>query len=138
MISVPVMSLGIRSGVNWMRWNFRCNAWASVEMVSVFAKPGTPIVRQFPRAKMQISICSIISSCPMMTLCTSLTSASRAWATRRTASSGLIWGAAAGMEILECDVRRLSLRERCAAFAERKATIWDHEQISSEKRIPLL
>ena len=28
MISVPVMSLGIRSGVNWMRLNFRCRARA--------------------------------------------------------------------------------------------------------------
>ena len=43
MISVPVMSLGIRSGVNWMRLNFRCRAWARVETVSVLASPGTPI-----------------------------------------------------------------------------------------------
>ena len=48
MISVPVMSLGIRSGVNWMRLNFRCRAWARVETVSVLASPGTPIVRQWP------------------------------------------------------------------------------------------
>ena len=54
MISVPVMSLGIRSGVNWMRVNFMCRAWARVETVSVLASPGTPIVRQWPRAKMQI------------------------------------------------------------------------------------
>ena len=62
MISVPVMSLGIRSGVNWIRLNRIARAWAIVEMVSVLARPGTPIVRQLPRANMQISICSIISS----------------------------------------------------------------------------
>ena len=28
MISVPVMSLGIRSGVNWIRVNRSCSAWA--------------------------------------------------------------------------------------------------------------
>ena len=33
MISVPVMSLGIRSGVNWMRLNFRCSARARVATV---------------------------------------------------------------------------------------------------------
>ena len=76
-----------------------CSAWASVETVSVLASPGTPIVRQCPRAKMQISICSIISSWPMMTLWTSPTSASRAWATRRTASSGVIWGVFADMPV---------------------------------------
>ena len=39
MISVPVMSLGIRSGVNWMRLNFRCNACASVEIGQRFGQP---------------------------------------------------------------------------------------------------
>ena len=68
MISVPVMSLGIRSGVNWMRLNFRCRARARVDTVSVLASPGTPIVRQWPRANRQISISSIICSWPMMTL----------------------------------------------------------------------
>ena len=76
MISVPVMSLGIRSGVNWMRLNRIARAWEMVEIVSVFASPGTPIVRQCPRANMQTSICSIISSWPMMILCTSCTRAS--------------------------------------------------------------
>ena len=50
MISVPVMSLGIRSGVNWIRLKFMASAWASVEMVRVLASPGTPMVRQWPRA----------------------------------------------------------------------------------------
>ena len=40
MMSVPVMSDGIRSGVNWMRVNFRSSTLASVAMSSVFASPG--------------------------------------------------------------------------------------------------
>jgi hypothetical protein len=39
MISVPVMSLGIRSGVNWMRVNFMCRAWARVETVKRLGQP---------------------------------------------------------------------------------------------------
>ena len=39
MISVPVMSLGIRSGVNWMRMKFRCSAWANVETVERLGQP---------------------------------------------------------------------------------------------------
>ena len=37
-MSVPVMSLGIRSGVNWMRENLRSSTCAIVWMSSVFAK----------------------------------------------------------------------------------------------------
>ncbi len=40
MMSVPVMSDGIRSGVNWMRLNLRSSTWASVRISSVFARPG--------------------------------------------------------------------------------------------------
>ena len=43
--SVPVMSLGIRSGVNWIRRKLICMAWARVEIRSVFARPGTPTSR---------------------------------------------------------------------------------------------
>jgi hypothetical protein len=45
------MSDGMRSGVNWMRWNDRLSVSASVEMSSVLARPGTPTNRQWPRAK---------------------------------------------------------------------------------------
>ena len=38
--SVPVMSVGMRSGVNWIRLNLRSSASASVEMRSVLASPG--------------------------------------------------------------------------------------------------
>ena len=39
---VPVMSAGIRSGVNWMRLNSAPRTWASVRTSSVLATPGTP------------------------------------------------------------------------------------------------
>jgi hypothetical protein len=42
MMSVPVMSDGIRSGVNWMRLNLRSSTRASEWMSSVLASPGTP------------------------------------------------------------------------------------------------
>src|SRR2546426_354560 len=37
MISVPVMSAGIKSGVNWMRLKFRCSTWATVAIKCVLA-----------------------------------------------------------------------------------------------------
>ena len=46
--SVPVMSEGMRSGVNWMRENFRSRTWAMVWMSSVLARPGTPMSRLLP------------------------------------------------------------------------------------------
>ncbi len=39
---VPMMSAGIRSGVNWMRLNSRSSASASVRTSSVLPRPGTP------------------------------------------------------------------------------------------------
>ena len=46
MMSVPVTSVGIRSGVNWMRLNDKPSAEASVRTNSVFAVPGMPVIRQ--------------------------------------------------------------------------------------------
>ena len=50
-MSVPVMSEGIRSGVNWMRRNDRLEILATVLTSSVLARPGTPTSRTCPRAK---------------------------------------------------------------------------------------
>ncbi len=50
-ISVPVMSEGIKSGVNWMRLNVRSRISASVLISSVLARPGTPVIRQCPPVK---------------------------------------------------------------------------------------
>ena len=78
MISVPVMSEGIRSGVNWMRLNSRSMAWAMVRTISVLARPGTPIIRQWPRANRAISSSSTTCSWPTMTLAISSLSFLRA------------------------------------------------------------
>ena len=64
--SVPVMSLGIRSGVNWMRWNDRFSVSASVEINSVLASPGTPTNSVWPRANSATSSCSTTRFWPMM------------------------------------------------------------------------
>ena len=42
MMFVPMMSAGIRSGVNWMRLKSRSSASASVRTSSVLPRPGTP------------------------------------------------------------------------------------------------
>jgi hypothetical protein len=49
--SVPVMSLGIRSGVNWIRLKLQVSARASVEISSVLASPGTPDEQRVPAAE---------------------------------------------------------------------------------------
>ncbi len=56
MTSVPVMSAGMRSGVNWMRLKCRLRVRAIVEMSSVLARPGTPTTTAWPRQKMAMSI----------------------------------------------------------------------------------
>ncbi len=42
MMSMPVMSDGIRSGVNWMRRNSRSSVRARVRAIRVLPSPGTP------------------------------------------------------------------------------------------------
>ena len=66
--SVPVMSDGIRSGVNWMRLKLRSSTSASVLISSVLARPGTPVIRQCPPVNSAVSTRSITSSWPTMTL----------------------------------------------------------------------
>ena len=67
MMSVPVMSEGIRSGVNWMRLNSRPSVCEMVRTISVFAVPGKPVIRQWPPTNSEIRIWSSTSSCPTMT-----------------------------------------------------------------------
>src|SRR4029079_13505582 len=70
-ISVPVMSLGTRSGVNWIRWKSRCTASASERTMSVFARPGTPTSSACPPAMSDIRISSSTVPWPTMRRCTS-------------------------------------------------------------------
>ena len=44
------MSAGIRSGVNWMRFQSRPSTMPSVSTSLVLARPGTPISRPWPPA----------------------------------------------------------------------------------------
>ena len=50
----PVTSLGIRSGVNWMRLNVAPSTCASVRTSSVLPRPGTPSTSTWPPASTAI------------------------------------------------------------------------------------
>ena len=65
--SEPVMSVGIRSGVNWMRLVSSPSTMPSVSTSLVLARPGTPIRRPWPPASRVTSVCSITSSWPKIT-----------------------------------------------------------------------
>src|SRR5262249_26675383 len=65
--SVPVMSEGIRSGVNWMRLKASDSDRDSVLIISVLASPGTPSRMQWPRLKRAMSSSSMTWSWPTMT-----------------------------------------------------------------------
>ena len=77
MMSVPVMSDGIRSGVNWMRENFRSSTSAIVRMSSVLARPGTPTMRLLPPTSSVSSTCSMTADWPTMILPSSASIRSR-------------------------------------------------------------
>ncbi len=62
MMFVPMMSEGIRSGVNCTRENFRFTASASVRTSIVLPRPGTPSSNTCPAAKNATSTPSMISS----------------------------------------------------------------------------
>ena len=69
-ISEPKISLGIKSGVNWMRLKLRPSAFATVCTISVFASPGTPTSKTCPPEKIAQMISSTTCSCPTITFCT--------------------------------------------------------------------
>src|SRR5882672_12540409 len=73
---VPTRSAGTRSGVNWMRLNSPEIACATVFTASVFARPGTPSTRRWPRASSATTIRSSRWSCPTMTFLISKSSRS--------------------------------------------------------------
>src|SRR5690606_32172122 len=62
-----MMSLGIRSGVNWMRRKSSASASPSERTSRVLPSPGTPSSRQWPPASRPISNCSTTSPWPTMT-----------------------------------------------------------------------
>ena len=67
MMSVPVISEGIRSGVNWMRLKMSPRVCAMVRTSSVLAVPGRPVMRQCPPTNSEIMTCSSTSSWPTIT-----------------------------------------------------------------------
>ena len=61
---VPVMSAGIRSGVNWMREKVRPRISPRLRTISVLPNPGTPSSRQWPPHTSAMKTCSINASWP--------------------------------------------------------------------------
>ncbi len=59
---VPTMSLGMRSGVNWIRLNEPPTSWAIVRARSVFAVPGTPSMSTCPPRQSARNESVIVSS----------------------------------------------------------------------------
>ncbi len=55
-ISVPVISEGMRSGVNCTRLKLRSNASPRLRTINVLANPGTPNSRQCPRESNAVNI----------------------------------------------------------------------------------
>jgi hypothetical protein len=67
--SVPVMSPGIRSGVNWMRLKREVeDRRDGLRTSSVLASPGAPAMRQCPPAKSAMRIWSMTSRWPTIGL----------------------------------------------------------------------
>src|SRR5262245_38800781 len=99
---VPTRSDGMRSGVNWMRAKLPRTVAASVSAASVFASPGTPSSRQWPRASRHTRRRSTIRSWPTMTFLTS----NRVRSRRAEASSTSATWRAGLMEELYVDVDR--------------------------------
>ena len=77
-ISVPLMSEGIRSGVNWIRLKSRSSTPAREAMRMVLAVPGGPWIMQCPPASTAASTCSMASSSPTMIFRSSATIPCRA------------------------------------------------------------
>ena len=128
MMSVPVMSDGIRSGVNWMRANFRSSTSAIVRTSSVFARPGTPTMRLLPPANSVSITCSMTAACPMMTLPSSATIRSRLVfirSARATSSAASRTACDSRFTCISCDtVRGPGLALRLAAAAVRSGQAW--------------
>ena len=67
MIRVPMMSAGIRSGVNWMRRKSSSSTRDRALTSSVLPRPGTPSSSTLPPQKMAVSVASTTRSWPTIT-----------------------------------------------------------------------
>ena len=74
---MPVMSAGIRSGVNWIRLNVQSMTSAIVRTSIVLPRPGTPSSSTWLLARRPVMVWRTRSRWPTMTL---PTSRSIAWA----------------------------------------------------------
>src|SRR3954453_19545420 len=96
----PITSDGMRSGVNWMRRNSRSRAAATALTTSVFATPGTPSSRTWPRTSSAATKPESVPSWPTTTFPTSSRNA-------RIGPRGSNWSAADSIEGLPADAVEL-------------------------------
>ena len=94
MMFVPMMSAGIRSGVNWMREKPRSSASAMVRTSIVLPSPGTPSSSACEPAIRLISVCRTSWCCPTMYAPTSV-SMRVAISAKRSGASSSVAGAVA-------------------------------------------
>src|SRR5437763_7782964 len=87
MISVPVISEGMRSGVNWMRENLRSSVCATVCTIRVLASPGTPKSSACPPENTAVRMPSSTSRWPTMRRPTWVSRSARARASRSSSST---------------------------------------------------
>ena len=93
---VPVMSAGIRSGVNWIRLNEQSMTSAMVRTSMVLPRPGTPSSSTWLFASSPVSVCRTSSRWPTMTR---PTSRSMVWARSANASGARRGAGAAAVEL---------------------------------------
>src|SRR4026209_1424017 len=89
----------MRSGVNWIREKRRSSAWASECTSSFLARPGTPMIRQFPPASSATRVCSITASWPTMILLSSASTRPRAAESRSARATSSMLASPAGEEV---------------------------------------
>src|SRR5579864_411475 len=122
---VPVMSEGIRSGVNWMRLKPTSRIFAIELTRRVLASPGTPTKSAWPRVKMAARISSTTSRWPITTLLSSATNTSREW--RNSSRSWVIRSPERDMRCASLVMEavgpvRLAFRRRERAWDQRRST----------------
>ena len=86
------MSLGSRSGVNWMRLNWQPSEAARLLASMVLPTPGTSSTRMWPWAMRAASVCSITAVFPTMTLDTLSTMARAAAGAESVCITGTSYG----------------------------------------------
>src|SRR5208282_2581452 len=109
---VPMISAGIKSGVNWMRLKLSPSTSLAVLTISVLPNPGTPSIRIWPPAKSAVRSFRTTSRWPTITFPTSSSARAKTCWNSATRWSGDCFGAAPiRYPLYSCDSSRDSVNE---------------------------